>query len=133
MKRTEPNNQNPQTIVFPFGTVLLYENYLVSEINEGETVTIEHNLELVKLSESFYSDRPFGYITNRINSYAVDPKTYIETSKIENLVGFAVVAQEELMMSNTQIEKLFLKKPVEVFRNLENATVWIESIIAQLK
>ena len=58
--------------------------------------------------------------------------TYIETSKIDNLVAFAVVTNEPLAMSNTEVEKLFLKKPVEVFDTVEQAAIWIESLIANL-
>lgn len=120
------------SITFPFGKVDVYDNYLISVMNEGETVTPEHNHELAKLSRSVYKDRPFGYITHRKNSYSVDPKTYFETSKIENLVAFAVVTNERLAISNTEVEKLFLKKPVEVFETLEQAETWVNSIIANL-
>ncbi len=133
MRGTKPNTHPTQHVTFPFAKVTLYHNYMVSVINEGETVTVEHNEELVNLSQSFYAGRPFGYISYRLNSYAVDPKTYIETSKIENLAGFAVVTDEKLKLDNTQVEKLFLKKPVSVFNSVDDAVVWIEAIIAQMR
>jgi len=120
------------SFTFPFGEVDIYYNYLISVINEGETVTPEYNRELVALAESVYQGRRFGYITHRKHSYSVDPKTYIETSKIVNLVAFAVVTNERLAISNTEIEKLFLKKPVEVFNTIEQAETWVESLIANL-
>lgn len=119
-----------KTISYTFGEVELYPNYLITVINEGETVKPHYNDELVKLSKSVFKNRPFGYITHRKNSYGVDPKTYIQTSRIENLVAFAVVTNEQLTISNTEIEKLFLKKPVQVFDVIENAVDWVESEVA---
>lgn len=118
------------TISYPFGAVDIYETYLISVINEGETVKPIYNDELTKLSQTIYKDRPFGYITHRKNSYGVDPKTYLETSKIKNLVAFAVVSKEELPISNAEIEKLFLSKPVRVFQSLEMAVEWVETLVS---
>lgn len=120
------------SITYPFGDVELHKNYLVSVINEGETVTALHNDELIKLSKTTYNNRPFGYITHRKYSYSVDPQTYIETSKINNLAAFAIVTNEQITIGNAEIEKLFLKKPVEVFNTLEQAETWVESLIANL-
>jgi len=125
--------RNKQTsITYPFGDVVLHDNYLVSVINEGETVTKDHNEELVKLSITQYNERPFGYITHRKYSYSVDPHTYIETSKIDNLVAFAIVSNEHISIANAEVEKLFLKKPVQVFNTIEQAEIWVESLIANL-
>jgi len=116
-----------KTISYSFGKVEIYPNYLVMVINEGETVKPKYNDKLVELSKSEFKNRPFGYITHRKNSYGVDPKIYIETSRIENLMAFAVVTNEQLNISNTEIEKLFLKKPFQVFDDIENAVDWVES------
>jgi len=43
----------------------------------------------------------FVYITHRVNSYSVDPTIYISVSKIENLVGFAVVFINQMALSST--------------------------------
>lgn len=133
MKGLKSNTSIPRTIHYNFGTTELYENYMITIMNEGETVTPSHNNELLQLANSHFKGRPFGYISHRVNSYAVDPKTYLETSKIENLAGFAVVSKESVSKNNIEIEKLFLKKPVEVFHVLEDAETWIEALVAQVK
>lgn len=127
MKGSKQNSVN-----FYFGEVFLSDNYLVAVMKEGITVTPMIHGELVALAERVYMGRPFGYITHRINSYSVDPKVYIETSKIENLVGFAVVTNKPISLSNTEIEKLFLDKPVAVFKSLDEAVDWVNSIIANV-
>ena len=116
-------------IKHPIGTFKIYNNYLIVIINDGVTVTKESNKILEDLVQEYYSKKKFVYITHRVNSYAVDPVVYSKTSQIKNLVGFAVVANTRLALNNTEIEKLFLKKPFESFRNLNDAINWAQSIL----
>ncbi|NCT16939.1 MAG: hypothetical protein COZ75_07720 [Flavobacteriaceae bacterium CG_4_8_14_3_um_filter_34_10] len=115
---------------YDFCEFSIFNNFIIAVINEGITVMPEHNEVLLKLAKKYFKNRPFAYITNRIHSYAVDPKVYLETSKIENLVAFAVVSQQKLSTSNTQVEKMFLNKPYKNFEHLLEAIHWSESIIA---
>lgn len=115
---------------YDFCEFSIFNNFIIAVINEGITVMPEHNEVLLKLAKKYFKNRPFAYITNRIHSYSVDPKVYFETSKIENLVTFAVVSQQELSTSNTKVEKMFLNKPYKNFTNLLDAIHWCESIIA---
>lgn len=112
-----------------FGTLYFFDNHVISQINEGETITREKNNRIATVALEFYGDSPFIYITHRINSYAVDPATYSETSKIENLVGFAVVSKDYKAKSNAEIEKLFLNKPFEIFNTVDEAISWANSIM----
>ncbi|SFZ94345.1 hypothetical protein SAMN05428642_104103 [Flaviramulus basaltis] len=120
-----------KTLKLPVGTFYIYNDYLIVEANEGETVTVESNDILVDIADTYYSGKEFVYITNRINSYSVDPAVYSKTSLITNLVGFAVVATNYISLSNAEIEKLFLSKPFESFTELEKAISWAKSIIKQ--
>lgn len=119
----------PEVITFDFCEITLYENYLVVVMNEGINLTPDHNQVLAELSESHYNGRPFVYITNRVNSYSVDPKIYFETAKIQNLKGFAVVSKNYKAKSNAEIEKMFFNKPFEIFSTLEDAVNWVEDIL----
>lgn len=98
---------------------------MVVKMKEGVTVEPAHNLNLEKIAKTYYSGKKFGYITYRENSYSVNPLVYIETSKITNLVAFAVVAPDGLRESNIRIEKLFFKKPFQSFQDLDQAKDWI--------
>lgn len=114
---------------FKFGHMTIYNNYVVTVMKEGITVTPNYNEELVKVTDTYFVDTPFVYITHRINSYAVDPKIYLETSKIENLKGFAVVSKDYKKKVNAQIEKLFFNKPFETFATLEEAFSWANQLV----
>jgi len=78
---------------FYFADIHIYNNYMIVVMNDGIHVTSVHNRILMNVTDTYYRNRKFVYITHRINSYSVDPKVYIKTSEVENLVGFCVVSK----------------------------------------
>lgn len=118
-----------KALFYEFGEINVFRNFVIAIMKEGITVKPEHNDYLVEIANSYFKNRPFGYITYRKNSYAVDPMVYLKTSQIENLVAFAVVASDEQKLKNAEIEKLFLKKPLKIFSNLDEAKEWVNQLI----
>ncbi|MEH6763058.1 hypothetical protein [Aequorivita antarctica] len=114
---------------FEFGEIRVFENFVVVVMKEGITVKPEYNDDLADIAEKYYKGRKFGYITYRINSYAVNPMVYLKTSEIENLAAFAVVSASGLKASNLEVEKRFLKKPLKHFTSLDEAKNWINEMI----
>ena len=114
---------------FDFCNMNIYDNYMVVVMNEGVTITPAHNKILLNIVDTYFNNKNFVYITHRINSYSVDPAIYFETSKIKNLVGFAVVSKDYKAKSNAEIEKLFFNKPFEVFNTLDEAVAWADLVI----
>ncbi|MBO3098088.1 hypothetical protein [Gelidibacter pelagius] len=114
---------------FDFCEMQIYDDYVIVIINEGITISPKHNIELNNVVETYFRNTKFVYISHRINSYAVDPATYFETSKIKNLKGFAVVSKDYKAKSNAEVEKLFLNKPLEIFDDLNKAISWKDSIL----
>lgn len=117
------------TLNFEFCEVRIFRNFIVVVMKEGITVKPEHNIELVKIAEEYFKDRLFGYITYRKYSYSVNPLVYLETSIIKNLVAIAVVCENGLKASNLELEKMFLKKPLRHFNNLDEAKNWINELV----
>ncbi len=114
---------------FDFCNMFIYDNYMIVEMNEGITVTPKHNQVLINIVDTYYKNKRFVYLTHRVHSYAVDPAIYIETSKINNLAGFAVISNDYKAKSNVEIEKLFLNKPFEIFNTLEEGIAWTKEIL----
>ncbi|QRM90422.1 hypothetical protein FG167_14655 [Lacinutrix sp. WUR7] len=112
-----------------FGEIFVHENYVIAIMKEGITVTPDLNDVLFDIVTTYFHSKPFVYITNRINSYAVDPAIYVETAKIFNLIGFAIVSKNNLAFSNSDIEKLFFKKPFLHFDTLSEAIAWSEDLV----
>lgn len=121
------------TLKYEFCKVEVYSKYIIVVMNEGITLTPEKNDFLLNIATKYFKNSNFGYITNRINSYSVDPSIYIETSKIENLVAFAVVSSIPLNISNAQIEKIFYKNPFCHFLELNEAVSWVKEIVEKSK
>lgn len=120
----------PKTLKYSFCTIEVYDNYVISCINEGFHLTPDKNKILEDIANEYFYDKSFVYITHRKFSYSVDPAIYLQTSEIINLAGFAVVAQVPLAKGNAEIEKLFLNKPFEIFTSLDDAKSWAKSILA---
>ena len=114
---------------YSFCTIEVYDDFVISYINKEHHLTPDQNKVLEDIANDYFKDRPFVYITHRKHSYSVDPSIYLQTSKIKNLVGFAIVAEVLLSKGNAEIEKLFLDKPFEIFESLEDAKIWAKNII----
>lgn len=111
-----------------FCTLLVSDNIIISEINEGVHMNKKHATQIIKFVLDVFEDKPHVYISNRIHSYSVDTIVYSDVSKVKNLVGFAVVSNT-LAARNAEIERLFLNKPFEIFSKLEEATTWANQIL----
>lgn len=115
--------------VLNFCTVTFYDSYMVVIMNEGVSVSSKLQDVLIEKALDYFGNKPFVYLTHRKHSYSVDPSIYIETSKIQNLVGFGVIAKDYKAKSNAEIERLFFKKPFRIFEDLDKAISWGKSLI----
>ena len=118
-------------IAFDFGKITIIDNILVAELNEGILFDVESNRKLLNLGNKIFKGMPYGYISNRVNSYAVNPMIYMESSSTTNLKAIAVVSCNLVVQQNTVLEKQFYKdeNAFEVFDTLEAAIHWIKSKI----
>lgn len=135
MKKTETQPRFPlkTKVFYDFGEVELHDHYVITVMNRGITVIPAYNDTLLQLARTHFKDRPFVYITHRKNSYAVDPSIYKLTTKIENLVGFAVVSDRPISTKTVPVEKLFFEKPFELFSTLEEGIAWADSLVEKAK
>lgn len=117
--------------IIELGRFMFYANMSIAEVSEGTHVTHEKIAEMLKMAEDVYGDDvPFVYISNRIHSYSIDPLGYYEAIKqFPNIKGYAIVSQNKQRRTLAVLEKLFIKKPIRVFDDLEKATVWAEQLI----
>ncbi|MFD2188576.1 hypothetical protein [Aquimarina celericrescens] len=65
------------------GMFYFYENFIVAEIKENVILNFESGRELFQLASEYYKGiLPYIYISNRINSYSINPT---EHYKLENI------------------------------------------------
>ncbi len=109
-------------------TMSFYDKYVLCIIKEGEHISAEKSKNQTKSILNHYKNKPFVYITHRINSYSVDPNIYHNTSQINTLLGFVVVSKGISSVKNAIYEKMFLDKPFEIFEDMEDGILWAEHI-----
>ena len=116
-----------------FTLVEIHDDYIQNTIEEGYHVTLEDNNILIEFVKEDFKDKPFVYIANRVNSYSVDPTVYLQTSKIKNLIGLAVVSSNSKQKRLTEFEKAFYKKDLKYFNVIDEALMWKDSILRDYK
>lgn len=122
----------PKDFKLDFGTVEIHDNILIAKLNEGILFDAESNRKLLELGTEIFLGKPYGYISHRIHSYAVDPMVYMESAESTNLKAIAVVSENKITRKNAEkLEKKFYRDSncFEVFKTLEEAVVWLKERI----
>lgn len=104
--------------------VFIHENFLINQIKEGKHIEPKHTEILQNVIDKHFSKRHLIYISNRINSYSVNPLSYTLAASIENLVAIAIVAITEEGKKAARFEKDFYSKPFSIFSSLTEAIAW---------
>lgn len=115
-------------IKLDFGKVWFRETVLIAELNEGILLDVEQNRKLLEMGRKAFANEPYGYISYRKNSYAVNPMVYLESASTSNLKAIAVVTKDDTCRQNAGLEKQFFKdsNSFEVFENFEEAYNWVK-------
>lgn len=111
--------------------VFIFDNFLINQIKEGIVIEPKHKEILNDIIQKHFNGNNMAYISNRVQSYAVNPMTYKEVEKIPNLVGIAIISKNEAMRKSAEYEKKFYNKPYEVFNKLSDAFIWVHRIIME--
>ncbi|MEW7292789.1 SpoIIAA family protein [Aquimarina penaris] len=112
-----------------FCTAELYNDYAIVVMKKGVTVSPNYIGTFLEIVNKHYKNRPFVYISHRVNSYSVNPATHLESSKVPSLIGVAVVSDDPLQKIQTKVEKPFFEKEFQHFDTLEEALKWKDEII----
>ncbi len=112
-----------------FGKVWFKDNILIAELDEGILFDVDNNRTLLEIGSENFPDEPYGYISYRKNSYAVNPMVYKESAHALYLKAIAVVSTNETCKQNAILERQFYKDKnhFEVFSTLEEAILWMKN------
>lgn len=111
-------------------TAYFYGNIVVVEADEGVTLSYTTAFSILVAGLKRLGNRPFVYVTNRVNSYSVNPNDYVYLEKIPTLKGIAIVAPNDLVRRNAQLELNFCKKPMKIFESLIDSVEWSEQLLS---
>lgn len=114
-----------------FGIIRIFDNILISELKEGILFDVESNRQLLHIGIEEFKGKPYGYISNRIFSYAVDPLVYRESANQASLIAIAVVTNNQIGLKSAQLEQNFYKKNrFKVFTSYNDALTWMNGKLA---
>ncbi len=114
------------------GNFYFYQNFMISEIHEGVVITLDKVTEVThKYTIKYYNNSiPFVFISNRINSYSLEPTIHFKTKiLLPNTKGYAVVTYNDLNKKVAQFEQNFLHIPTGIFADLNSAVQWAQNLI----
>lgn len=114
-----------------YAQVFIFKNYLINQIKDGVQVNLEHVEVLRKMIQENFGDRKMVYISNRNQSYSVDPLVYPQVARIHNLVGMAIVTKTQVNKTNAEFEKMFYNKEFGIFETLEESIIWAAQLISK--
>ncbi len=82
---------------------------------------------MLEIGKTTFQGRPYGYISHRVNSYAVNPMVYLESASTANLKAIAVVTNSVVCKNNAVLEKQFYRESnsFEIFSTLDEALDWM--------
>ena len=115
---------------FDFGKVKIQNDIVIAEMKEGITFDINYNAEFLKFCKDHFKEKTYGYISNRVHSYSVNPTVYIDTAKNSNIRAIAIVTSDPINKGNAEIERQFFEYPFEVFTTLEQAVKWMNQVLS---
>ncbi len=140
MESLNPHNlsddfQLTKIITSKIATVYIYNKHIaVVEVNEGVNLSYTTARSLLFKGLLAFKNRPWVYISNRVNSYSVVPTDYEYLHKIKTLKALSIGVPSGTDPSMTAIEQIFCRKPFQLFDNgLEEAMQWAEKMLYDSK
>tara|TARA_R110000787_G_scaffold59922_13_gene135910 strand:- start:6806 stop:7189 length:384 start_codon:yes stop_codon:yes gene_type:complete len=105
-------------------TIRIHKSVVIIEIAEGTSLSYENGIQTLHRLLSIIGDKPWVYISNRVNSYSLDPNDYKHLNEIPTLKGIGVIQYKRSIKTALELENLFVKKPFKTFNDLDSAIEW---------
>lgn len=125
VKTSQLYSQVIKELNYPFGTLYIFDGYLISEINEGVHFSWDHHGKQMVEDVSCYLGTlgdNLIYISNRVNSYSVLASDWLKFFKnYYFLKGYYVVDDKQQTKVNSLIENLFFNGKIKRFDSLDEA------------
>lgn len=113
------------------GIIHFYDNIIVMEGKENAIFSIKTGLFILLKVIKIVGNKPMVYISNRVNSYSVDPNDYKYLEMIPNLQGIATVSYNHFAKGSAKLEQKFFKKQFRDFESLDDAKFWAMEVLKE--
>lgn len=117
-------------IEFPFGNYYLFDNFVISELDEGVHFDWDKILDVIAALMDNYGDEiEIAYISNRVHSYSIEPQLWYRFhSEYNFIIATATVAYNDFGYINASIEKQFAKISLKRCEDLAAAISWVKQL-----
>ncbi|AUP77475.1 hypothetical protein [Flavivirga eckloniae] len=125
------NELNYYKLQMSFGNFFLFEKFIISELGDGVHIDWPKIKTVTNEVLDFYGENAkIGYISNRINSYSIDPCIWTKVYKKYNkrMVGGSIVSYNRMMCMNASFEKMFSRFNIKVSLSLNEALNWVTDL-----
>ncbi len=115
---------------FHFGVYEYYPYFVVAHPKEGAFLNTSNIRQLIELGKKHY-DRPFGFISNRVNHSSGQLIGYDRVIKeLPHLSALAIVAYRPLTATMAETERQLVKGiHFKVVDDLEEAKQWVFEVL----
>lgn len=114
------------------GEFEFYKGYFVGRIYEGVNADETHVEALSSLIRKYYAGAPVIYISDRVNSYSLDPIATKKLIKINNIKYALIIMHKESQKASLPVEKMLINNVVmKSFDSIELAKAWAEDEISK--
>ena len=117
-----------------FGQLMIGDCIVIGEITAGADVELGVVSQIIDIANDHFKGEPWGYISNRINSYSLQPQVHHEAPKFEkNMIAFAVVTSRNNRGQFVGLEKHIAGDSYSfaVFVTLEDAITWMKQELSK--
>ena len=118
--------------VFQFGCMELMDDYAVITCNQGVHIDLNEIEAIEVVLDTAYSNKRFGFIANRVNSYSVDPLAVRKLFSRDNLVAGTIVGGSKHIKHIAKLEfEVIGGPPKKYFKDMSSAVKWIECLVRE--
>lgn len=112
--------------ILPFGIFYFFDDFIISEIDEGIHFDWGKGKQIIKIAERYYGGNSnVVYISNRINSYSLSPMDWLKFNKKYKMHEFIIVSKSKIGITNIFLEKIFSKINIKSFNDIDDAIFWM--------
>jgi hypothetical protein len=109
------------------GTIYVFDNFIVSEFNEGVLVDLDCLTEVYYYLNAYSENKHgFGYISNRVHQYTVKVTDFMKTKILtQKIYPTAVVAYDEISKNTFKFEKQVNNCSAVLCESLDKAVIYL--------
>lgn len=109
------------------GTIYVFENFMISEFNEGAIIDFDCFVQLFHYLNSYSENKEsFGYISNRVNNYTVKVTDFMETRPLaQKVYPSAVITYDEKGRNTFKFEKQINDCHAILCESLDKAVLYL--------